>query len=257
MTRAALAVTYHAIGKGPEPLFFSEAAFRAHVDVLADLGAKTLTISDLASRMRNGGVPDAAIAITFDDGETGAVRVAAPLLLERGMTATVYCIAGHLGGASDWRSYPPGLPTLRLAAARELASLAEAGIEIGCHGFEHEPLDRIDAGKARREIVDARAAIEDATGCSVTSFAWPYGRRPNPIGARLIAEHYQAACAVGPGWIDGGSDVFKLPRVDSHYLRRSAVLRHVAAGRWNAYLRVRAFGARVRGAIAPFPPVVE
>jgi peptidoglycan/xylan/chitin deacetylase (PgdA/CDA1 family) len=253
VSRKTLVATYHSIGDGPAPLFLSEAVFRTHLDVLAELGVETLTVSDLASRVRAGAVSDGAVAITFDDGESGAVKVALPLVIDRGMTATVFCVAGRLGGTSDWRTYPPKLPTLRLAAAGELASLAEAGVEIGCHGFEHEPLDRVDAGTARRETADARAVLEDAVGRSVTSFAWPYGAKPNTVAARLIAENYEAACAVGPGFVADGSDVLGLPRVDAHYLRRPAVLRRVAAGKWEPYVRARAVGARVRGAIAPSP----
>ena len=244
----ALVLTYHAVGEGQAPLFVAEELFRAHVEALERVGARTHTVSELTAGLEEGKLPDRSVAITFDDGEAGAVRYAIPLLLERGMAATVFCVAGHLGGASDWPSYPPQAPRLRLAAGGELRELAEAGIEIGCHGHAHEPLDVISPEAAPREVVESGNTLAQVVGKPVCTFAWPYGARPNGVAARLIEESYTAACSTVIDRVDSQSSIHELPRVDAHYLRRPELLRQVVAGRGDLYLRLRALGNSVRRA---------
>ena len=251
MIPRAVVLTYHAVGEGPAPLFVTKELFRAHVEALERMGTRTLTVSELAAGIEKGNLPDRSVAITFDDGEVGAMRFAIPLLLERGLAATVFCVAGHLGGASDWPSYPRRAHRLRLAAGPELRELADAGVEIGCHGYAHEPLAAISAEVAHREVVAAGAMLADVVGRPIRTFAWPYGARPNDVAARLIERSYAAACSTAIDRVDAHSSVYELPRVDVHYLRRPALLRHVVAGRGGPYVRLRALGNRVRRVAQP------
>jgi peptidoglycan/xylan/chitin deacetylase (PgdA/CDA1 family) len=245
--RRPLVLTYHGVGEGGKPLFVSEELFRRHLDVLGRIEARTFTVSELASRLWNGDLPERSVAITFDDGEVGAVRRALPMLLERGMTATVFCVAGHLGGASDWPTYPSRAPRLRLAEAGELQEVARLGVEIGGHGYGHEPLASVSPETARREIVESQEMLAQVIEAPVRTFAWPYGVRPNPVAAELIEQNYRAACSTEVKRVEAHGDVYELPRVDAHYLRRPALLQRVAAGRGGLYLRLRAAGRRTRG----------
>src|SRR5204862_10841 len=77
---------------------------------------------------------DGLVAITFDDGFASVARTAWPLLAERGLTATVFCVAGYLGGANDWPTQATGAPRLPLADAASLTALAAEGVELGAHG---------------------------------------------------------------------------------------------------------------------------
>ena len=158
---SALILTYHGIEDAPGPLFVSPGLFETHLDAIQESGANVLTVSGLADALRHGVLPERAVAITFDDGFTSVARVAAPLLLERGQTATVFCVAGYVGGANDWPSQPKGVPRRSLATANEVAELGRAGFEVGAHGFEHAPLLGEDADFLHQEVVDARAALED------------------------------------------------------------------------------------------------
>ena len=206
----------------------------------------TLTVSGLAAALRDGTVPDRAVAITFDDGCASAVRTAAPSLAERGMAATFYCVAGHLGGWNDWPTQPASAPRLALAEAGELRELAQLGFEIGAHGNDHVPLGNAGADVARREVERSKQVLEDATGRAVRSFAYPYGVPPGPGVARLVAQLYGAACGNLLHRVDARSDPMRVPRVDAYDVRRASVLHRVAAGRWETYLRLRAVGARAR-----------
>jgi peptidoglycan/xylan/chitin deacetylase (PgdA/CDA1 family) len=243
MTRA-LVLTYHAVEPGPPPLCVDEPLFRQHLDAIADSGARALTVASLADALRAGELPERAVAITFDDGIASVPRTAAPLLAERGLVATVFCVAGRLGETSAWPSRAASTPVFALAGADELRALAAAGWELGSHGLDHAPLvsaDRlgVDAGASRRRLAES-------TGAEVRSFAYPYGVAPEGGAAVLADAGYTAACSARLGLVHHGADPFALPRVDAHYLRSPRLLRAVLSGRGGPYLAARSVGARAR-----------
>jgi peptidoglycan/xylan/chitin deacetylase (PgdA/CDA1 family) len=241
----ALIVTYHAIEAGSSPLCIEPSVFRRHLDCLAELGATTVTVSELAASLHAGELPPLAVAITFDDGCASAVRVAAPLLAERGQKATFFCVAGHMGGVNDWPTQATGIPRIELAAADELAELVVLGFEIGAHGMNHTPLRGLSAVDLDRQIREPRAKLEAAISTDVRCLAYPYGVMPDAAGAQVVSEVYNAACATTLERVTSSSDSFALPRIDAHYLRRGSVFRRVAAGGLGSYVRIRRFGRRV------------
>jgi peptidoglycan/xylan/chitin deacetylase (PgdA/CDA1 family) len=245
----AVILTYHAVERADGPLFVDPTRFAAHLDSVVESGAQVLTLSELARGMRDGDLTGRHVAITFDDGCASVARIAAPLLAERGLRATVFCVAGHVGRTNEWPSALPGGPRIELARADELAHLAGQGWEIGCHGMTHAPLRSDDPGFLTHEIVDALTALEELVGADVTSFAYPYGARPTLAAVRVVAASYEAACSTTLGVVDRGSDVYSLPRVDAHYVRRPRLLRAALAGSLGPYLRVRRLGAGTRRAV--------
>ncbi|MFL5518059.1 MAG: polysaccharide deacetylase family protein, partial [Gemmatimonadales bacterium] len=136
----ALILTYHAVEPGPAPLCVHPDLFREHLDVLAEAGAVHHTLSELAAAFEHDTVPERAVAVTFDDGFRSVFEHAVPQLADAGASATVFAVAGALGGYNDWPSQPGSAPVRPLMDAGQLRELADAGIEIGSHGFEHAPL---------------------------------------------------------------------------------------------------------------------
>jgi peptidoglycan/xylan/chitin deacetylase (PgdA/CDA1 family) len=244
-TARALVLTYHAVEDGAGPLRVSPGLLAAHLDAIVASGADTVTIAELAEALRTRSLSRPAVAITFDDGAASVARTAAPLLAERGIRATVFCVAGHLGLRSDWPSARPG-PTFELATAAELTDLAASGWEIGAHGMTHAPLTSDDGPFLTREVVDAAAVLEDAVGSKVTSLAFPYGAQPSPEARRLVASRYGAACTTSLAMVDAGADTLALPRVDAHYVRRLRLLRGALDGSLGVRLRTLRLGARAR-----------
>jgi peptidoglycan/xylan/chitin deacetylase (PgdA/CDA1 family) len=236
-------LTYHAIDGGPPPLSVAPRLFARHLDLILESGARALTVHALAAELHQGGPREPAVVITFDDGIESVVSTAAPLLAERGLPATVFCVAGHLGGTSDWASRADGTPTFALAGAGEMAALAGDGWEIGSHGVSH---DALSGASLSHELVESKRILEEATGSKVESFAFPYGVCPPGASAGLEAAGYAAACTVRLALAVPGSDPLALPRVDAHYVRRPRVLRAILAGRGGSYLRARGVGGRVR-----------
>jgi len=103
------------------------------------------------------------VAITFDDGCETDLIAAAPILQELGFSGTFYVISGFVGK----RGY---MSTQQL---RELSSL---GFEIGCHSMTHAYLSDLAEAELHREIVDAKARLEDHLAQPVQHFSCPGGR---------------------------------------------------------------------------------
>lgn len=244
----ALIITYHAVEIGPSPLCIDPALFEAHADVIAETGVRSVTVRELAETRRATTSED-MVAITFDDGFASAAEVAGSLLLERGLVATLFCVAGHLGGANNWPSARRDGYQSRLAGAAALAELAADGFEIGSHGMEHAPLAGAPEPVLRHEVVDSRRALEDAVAAPVTSYAYPYGALPGTLGRQLVAEAYDAACTASLRRISEDSDSHALPRIDAHYLRRPELLKRALEGRLGVYFRARGLAARARRSI--------
>ena len=248
---SVLILTYHAIEDGPPPLCVAPATFGAHLDAIAGSGAEVLTLASLAERIAQRELPERAVAITFDDGLRSVVREAAPMLGARGMPATVFAVAGHLGGQSDWPTQPPKAPRRPLASSDELIGLADRGWEIGCHGFDHAPLTGATGAELERELVTARERLEAAVGRPVTSLAYPYGALPGLEGRALVEREYAAACTTELGAVEEGADLHALPRVEVHYVRRPDLLSRAIEGKLSSYLTARRLGSRARRMVRP------
>jgi len=242
---SALVLMYHGVERRPGPLFVEPALFAEHVAAVAESGLPVLTVGDLADRLAEGSLPPLAVSITFDDGFASVVEEAVPVLLARSLTATVFCVAGHLGGRNDWVTNPAGGPVVALAPSGDLARLAGDGIEIGGHGLEHEPLDTADTATIEREVAGGRRVLEDAVGASVRSFAYPYGVLSEPARS-AVAASYAAACTTQVGRVHPGADPWSLRRVDAHYLRSPERLARALGGGADTYLAARRLAANAR-----------
>ncbi len=242
----ALVLTYHAVDDGDGPLHVDPGTFAAHLDCIVESDAAVVTVAELARAVRNRESAVNRVAITFDDGLASVARAAAPMLAERGLRATVYCVAGHVGGTSDWPTALPGSPALELADAEDLAGLAREGWEIGSHGMTHMPLRTDDPVALEREVTRSKAVLEEVAHAPVTTFAYPYGAQPTPAAAALVASTYDAACTTALGVVGPGCDPYALPRIDAHYVRRPRLVRAALSGALGPYLRARRLGASAR-----------
>jgi peptidoglycan/xylan/chitin deacetylase (PgdA/CDA1 family) len=147
------------------------------------------------------------VGLTFDDGYADFVGHVLPVLDRYGFTATVFVVAGALGGTNTWDE--PG-PRKALMTAEEVGCVAAAGIEIGSHSLSHCRLPDVDAAAMAGEVRHSREILRDLTGCDVDGFCYPYGGvGPREVDA-VRAAGYGYACAVGAD-VDAGP--FAIPRV--------------------------------------------
>jgi peptidoglycan/xylan/chitin deacetylase (PgdA/CDA1 family) len=144
----------------------------------------------LASRE---GRADGLVGLTFDDGYADFVTHVMPVLAGYGFTATVFVIAGALGGTNTWDE--PG-PRKTLMTADEVRQAAAAGIEIGSHSLTHRRLPDVDEPALVDEVRHSRTILSGLVGPDVSGFCYPYGG----VGAREVdavrAAGYAYGCAV-------------------------------------------------------------
>ncbi len=110
-------------------------------------------------------------AITFDDALVGVFDWAAPLLLERDLTATIFASTGSLG-----REHPGWSDARRCMTDLELKALAAAGFAIGSHGITHRPLTELSPDERATELLESRVRLESLAHVPVDLFAYPDGR---------------------------------------------------------------------------------
>lgn len=246
----ALIITYRGIGVGSAPLVVDRDGFESQLRCLSECGVSPLTITELADALRAGTVPPRAVALTFDGGLRSDADEAVPLLAEHDFTATFFCAPGRLGSTSSLPA-PHNGTTHELLSGAEVAELSDWGFEVGSCGMEYLRLDALSSFALEREIRMSRDVLEEVTGAPVQSFALPYGVRPGPTGQALLNETYLAACGGSLGTAVAGMNLYDLPRVDAHLLRRPGVLRRALVGfSLPPYLRARRAGARARRILA-------
>lgn len=116
------------------------------------------------------GRPD--VRISFDDGNASDLDIALPRLLERGLTAEFFLLAGQLG--------EPG--RIDAAGVRDLVG---AGMAIGSHGWAHCDWRRLDDRTAQQEIHDAPRMLTEVASRPVSRVAIPFGSYDRHVLRRL------------------------------------------------------------------------
>ncbi len=103
------------------------------------------------------------VRISFDDGNASDAQIALPALVERGLHAQFFVLAGRLGsrGSLD---------------ADDVRELMHHGMAVGTHGMSHRPWPGMSPVTREIELVEARRRIEEASGAPVTVAACPLGR---------------------------------------------------------------------------------
>jgi len=120
----------------------------------------------------------ADVELSFDDGNRSDADIALPALLERGLDATFFALAGRLDDP--------------LSLSRDdLHRLRGAGMRIGSHGWGHVPWRGLGDADARRELIEARAVLEEAIGAKITQAALPLGRYDRRLLRRLKEARYR------------------------------------------------------------------
>lgn len=101
--------------------------------------------------------------ISFDDGNASDTQIALQALVERGLRAQFFPLAGRLGVQGS-------------LACDDIRELANHGMTIGTHGMLHRSWRDMDPAMRAAELIEARQRLEEAAGCAVTEAACPMGR---------------------------------------------------------------------------------
>jgi peptidoglycan/xylan/chitin deacetylase (PgdA/CDA1 family) len=158
MTRSnVLNVCFHGIGLPQRELEPGEEAYWLDAD-------RCLKILDEVATWPS-------VHISFDDANISDVQFALPALVERGLSAQFFLLAGRLGRQG---SLDPD----------DVRELVCRGMTIGTHGMSHRSWRRLNPAARETELIEARQRIEDVAGVPVSDAACPLGR----YDRRLLAD---------------------------------------------------------------------
>jgi peptidoglycan/xylan/chitin deacetylase (PgdA/CDA1 family) len=238
-------LTYHSVDDTGSVISIEPVAFRRHVDFLASGRLRVVPLETLPD------LPDDedAIAITFDDALASFGAVAAPMLRDHGLPATLFVVSDAVGRDNAWRGRrDAGIPLFRVLDWDELGRLAEAGVTIGAHTCTHPDLSALDAARAEQEIVSARDRLAQRLGVPVVTFAYPYGA----VGAAaraVVAREFRYGCTTRLAVLSPADDPAVLPRLDTYYLRASGSLEAWGTTRFRWRVGLLAGARSVRGTL--------
>ncbi|MGH3622739.1 MAG: polysaccharide deacetylase family protein [Sciscionella sp.] len=200
---------YHSVTPYDEdPLLVTvhPARFQRQMRWLRRAGLRGVSMGELLDAAREGRARG-LVGLTFDDGYVDFVTNVVPVLDRLGFGATVFVLAGRLGGDNGWEDRGPRKSLLTEEQVRELAA---SGIEIGSHGLHHVRLSTVAATTLRDEVSDSRSILREITGQEVAGFCYPYGDLSGTAVDAVRAAGYDYACAVSRTNLAGR---YALPRV--------------------------------------------
>jgi peptidoglycan/xylan/chitin deacetylase (PgdA/CDA1 family) len=172
----AVILGYHGVADcrrrdDPFLLTISPPRFRGLLEAMLKAGFRFVTVAQLAVVANGGSPPPGMAAVSFDDGLRNNLSVAAPILRDLGLPASVYIPTDWLGGSHPWIQGPEGA----IVTAAELVQLAAAGWEIGAHSVSHPDMSALDYPACVAEVGRSCEILSDLVGQPTQSFAYPFG----------------------------------------------------------------------------------
>jgi peptidoglycan/xylan/chitin deacetylase (PgdA/CDA1 family) len=238
-------LTYHSVDESGSVISISEATFRRHVHWLASGRVRVVPLASLATAPED----HDAVAITFDDGLESFGRIAAPLLRDHGLPATLFVVTDAVGTTNVWRGRgDAGIPVFPLLDWDALGLLTADGVALGAHTCTHPDLATLDPASGEREIVASKSRLARELGVDALTFAYPYGSVTAPAHD-VVKREFRVGVTTRLATLAPHDDPALLPRLDSYYLREPGTLEAWGTTRFRMRLGLLAGARSVRGSL--------
>lgn len=191
---------YHQVGDGPNSLFVRDQEFYDQMKYLYDNHYVVVSLAQAVEMLKNKSIPEKTVALTFDDGYQTFYGKVWPILQQYGFNATVFVI-------TDKVNTPPFM------SWDEIKTLADNGVEVGCHTRTHPSLRSLASSKLDAEILQSRSVIEGNTHTAVQTFCYPSGEYRQGAVDLIRQNGYTAAVTTKYGVARYNNDMYLLPRV--------------------------------------------
>ena len=189
-----LILMYHDITEEPTDNIYSvtQATLRSQIETLQNAGYEFIGFDELIAFADYGReLPRRPVVITFDDGYRSSLELAAPVLEELGICATINIIGSQVGKSTYRHTDIATIPHFSFEEARPWVQ--RGVIHIGHHSHDmhmvHKSEDPFRRGVLQREGESAdeyrkafirdfktlKASIKSALGITVNVYAYPYG----------------------------------------------------------------------------------
>ncbi|MBU2869530.1 polysaccharide deacetylase family protein [Colwellia sp. E2M01] len=211
---AAVILQYHHVSdSSPSSTSISPKQFEVHLQYLKDNGFKVVPLSNLIDGIKKQTpLADKSVAITFDDAYIDILTQAKPILDKFNFPYTIYVNPGIIN-RNDKKS------SSQYLSWDQLKALADEGVIIANHGYEHHSMARTPKGLTQQEWLDkqttsllkAEQLIKEQTGQSWRYFAYPYGEYDLAVQAWIEANNF-VAFSQQSGAIGLNTDLTSVPR---------------------------------------------
>ena len=200
---------YHSVTpqpNGPEPFTVSTKNFERQMRWIHQHNYKGVSLKEALETPRRT-ASRRSVALTFDDGYADFLEYAMPILKQYEFNATVFAIAGQLGGANDWAAGP----RKALMTTSQLAQVAAEGIEIGSHAWHHVRLTSVADPTLKDDLLRSRDILQDISQQDVGAFCYPYGNHDGRVVRAAREAGFDYCCADGYSKYLGR---YALPRIN-------------------------------------------
>ena len=177
--------------------YVTPAAFQQQMDALLLWGYSTIRFDQWLDyrEHRAPSLPKKPLIITFDDGYSCFDRTAWPILRARGLGASVFLVAGQIGGTNAWDRDEK---REQLLDASRIRALQAEGVHFGSHTCSHLALARISTDRALDELRRSRAMLGEVLGREVDVLAYPFSNQ-NAAVRRLVRQAGYRCAVRGKG----------------------------------------------------------
>ena len=207
---------YHQIDSPPKRgtplrgLVVAPVSFAWQMKILKLMGYTGFSMRELEPYLKGEKIGK-VVGLTFDDGYRNNLEHALPVLQQQGFTATCYAVSGLIGGTNIWdRGIVAEEPLMSL---QDWQRWRDAGMDIGSHARTHAKLTELPADDARAQIADSKRELEQAIGCEVRHFCYPYGWYRNEHQKMVREAGYATATTTQRGRVHEGHDPYTLRRI--------------------------------------------
>ncbi len=114
----------------------------------------------------------------------------------------------HVGASARWAPH-------WYLSWDDLAKMESLGHTVGGHGYRHEPYSRMTPAQHREDVRRTAAVLRGGLGPDIRPFSYPYGQCDEESCAACREAGFAHAFTTERRWVTRGSDVFRLPRVDT------------------------------------------
>lgn len=233
-----LVLAYHAVSESwPADLSVKPERLASQLERLTARGYRGATVHEAVHE------PPApkTLAVTFDDGFRSVLTLALPTLRRYGIPGTVFVPTRFVGteepmrwpGIDQWLDGCHDAELLPMSWA-ELATLADAGWEVGSHTSSHPRLTQIDDASLEAELRESRETCERRLSRPCRSLAYPYGDHDGRVVRAARAAGYEVACTLPEDF--RADDPLCTPRVGIYH-RDTDVIFRVKTSPWTCRSR--------------------
>ena len=163
------------------------------------------------------------VSITFDDGYSDTLTIAAKLLCSHELPFSVFVTTENvMSGDSKY---------LNKSQLIELSQMPN--VTIGSHGHSHLHLADLSNEKIRKELQQSKELLEDLTEKTIDTMSYPHGSYAAQVLTIATELGYKFAATSNWGVYKVGSNPLEIPRIDIWSYDDKTVLQQKLSGKWD------------------------